>query len=245
MALSVEECREINAAVEHAGVRLQLGFMRRFDEGFLEAKALLDSAEMGRVTMIRSTGRGPGLPPPWIFDVRKSNGVLAEVNSHDLDAVRWLAGSSIRRVYAEAANFKCGDVSGEYPDFYDTVVVSLRLADGALGVVDGACPCGYGYDARMEILCANGVIFIGETDRRTTTKVSVEGEITRQTVRSWRNRFREAYLAEIEHFVECVSGGREPCVTGADGLRAVEAVVAANRSLATGGPVEIDHDDRA
>ena len=242
MALTPEACRDINAAVERTGVRLQLGFMRRFHAGFLEAKALLDSGEMGRVTMIRSTGRGPGLPPPWIFDIRKSNGVLAEVNSHDLDAVRWLAGDEIVRLYAEAGNFKCRDVLDTYPDFYDTVVVSLRLSNGALGIVDGACPCGYGYDARMEILCEQGVIFIGETDRRTPTKVTVDGKLTRPTVRSWRSRFRDAYLAEMEHFVDCVLSGREPRATGADGLRAVEAVVAANRSLASGRPVEIAGD---
>ncbi len=67
MAITVDECKAINAAAAHAGVQLQIGFMRRFDSGFLQAKTLLDSGEFGRVMCIKSTGRGPGLPPPWIY----------------------------------------------------------------------------------------------------------------------------------------------------------------------------------
>jgi len=239
MAVTVEQCEEINAAVADAGVRLQLGFMRRFDDGFLEAKNLLDSGEMGRIMVIKSTGRGPGLPPAWIYDITKSNGVLAEVNSHDIDSIRWMVSSDICRVYAEAGNFKCLDVRGEYPDFYDNIVVNVRFSDGTIGVVDGTCPCHYGYDARMEILCENGVVFVGSIEQRGVTKVTVEGRVTGQTVKSWRGLFKDAYVAELEHFVECVLKDREPRVTGLDGLRAVEAVVAVNRSLQSRGPVEI------
>jgi len=239
MAVTVQECEEVNAAVADAGVKLQLGFMRRFDDGFSQAKNLLDSGEMGRIMVIKSTGRGPGLPPPWIYDINKSNGVLAEVNSHDIDSIRWLVGSDIRRVYAEAGNFKCLEVRQEYPDFYDNIVVNLRLSDGTIGVVDGTCPCHYGYDARMEILCENGVAFVGSIEQRGVTTVTVKGRVTGQTVKSWRNLFKEAYVAEMEHFVECVLEDRKPRVTGLDGLRAVEVVVAAHQSLRSRSPVEI------
>jgi len=239
MAVTVEECQEINAVVTAAGVKLQLGFMRRFDDGFLQAKDLLDSGEIGRVMIIKSTGRGPGLPPAWIYDLSKSNGVLAEVNSHDIDSIRWLVGSDICRVYAEAGNFKCPDVREEYPDFYDNIVVNLRFSDGTIGMIDGTCPCHYGYDARTEILCENGVVFVGSIEQRGVTKVTVDGRVTGQTVKSWRSLFKDAYVAEMEHFIECVLEDREPRVSGLDGLRAVEVVVAANRSLQSGGPVEI------
>ncbi len=239
MAITPDECRAINAAVAKAGVRLQIGFMRRFDEGFMRAKELLDLGELGRVTMIRSTGRGPGLPPPWIYAIDKSNGILAEVNSHDFDSIRWLVGSDICRVYAEGANFKCDDARESYPEFYDHAVVNLRFADGTLGSVDGVCPAHYGYDARVEVLCEKGVLFIGSYAQQGVTKVNVDGQVFGQAVKSWRNLFKDAYLAEMEHFIECVHEGREPRVTGEDGLRAVEAVVAANQSLKSGAPVEV------
>ena len=103
--------------------------------------------------MIKSTGHGPGGPGAWMYDLKKSNGIVAEVNSHDIDSMLWLTGRSIRRVYAEAANFKCLDAQEKFPDFYDNVIANFRFDDGTLGVIDGTCPAGYGYDARVEILC--------------------------------------------------------------------------------------------
>ncbi len=239
MAITVEECHQINEAVAKAGVKLQIGFMRRFDPSFLQAKKILDSGEMGRVMVIKSTGRGPGLPPPWIYDIAASNGILAEVNSHDFDSVRWLVGSDICRVYAEAANFKCLDAKDEYPQFYDNAVANLRFADGTLGVIDGTCPCHYGYDARVEILCENGVLQIGGTQEHGMVKVQRDGQVVTQAVKSWRTLFKDAYVAELEHFIECVTEDKPPRVTGLDGLKAVEAVVAANRSILDGKPIEI------
>ena len=239
MALTVDECRQINRAVEKAGVKLQIGFMRRFDASFIQAKEILDSGEMGRVMVIKSTGRGPGLPPPWIYDVGSSNGILAEVNSHDFDSVRWLADSDICRVYAEAANFKCPEAKDEYPQFYDNAVANLRFENGTLGVIDGTCPCHYGYDARVEILCENGVLQIGSTQQHGLTKVQRDGNVVGKAVKSWRNLFKDAYVAEMEHFIECVAEDKPPRVTGLDGLKAVEAVVAANQSIMQGRPVDL------
>jgi myo-inositol 2-dehydrogenase/D-chiro-inositol 1-dehydrogenase/scyllo-inositol 2-dehydrogenase (NAD+) len=194
---------------------------------------------MGRVMVIKSTGRGPGLPPPWIYDVKTSNGILAEVNSHDFDSLRWLAGSDIRRVYAEAANFKCPDVTRQYPRFYDNAVVTLRFDNGTLGMIDGACPCHYGYDARVEVLCENGLLRIGRVREPGITCVGRDGEVVQKAVKSWRTLFQDAYVAELEHFVACIESETQPRVTGLDGLKALEAVVAANRSIQEGRPVEI------
>ena len=239
MAVTVDQCREIIAAVDKAGVKLQIGFMRRFDPGFMQAKEILDSGEMGRVMVIKSTGRGPGLPPPWIYDVDATGGILAEVNSHDFDSVRWLGGGDICRVYAEAANFKCPDVKDEFPRFYDNAVVNLRLENGTLGMLDGSCPCHYGYDARMEILCENGVLQIGSIRQHGLTKVQRDGQVVGKAVESWRNLFKDAYVAELVHFIECVTKDKQPRVTGLDGLKAVEAVLAANQSIVEGRPVDV------
>ena len=140
MAVTLEECDAINAAVAKTGVSLQLGFMRRFDDGFMRAREILASGDMGRVMIIKSTGRGPGGPGPWMWDLKKSNGIVAEVNSHDIDSVLWMTGDRIVRLYAEAHNFKMPEVKEKFPDFYDNVVVSLRLSGGAMGTIDGTCP---------------------------------------------------------------------------------------------------------
>ena len=93
MAMTYEECLVMeNAAKEHH-VKLQIGFMRRFDTAFTEAKKVIDSGAIGDVVMVRSNTRGPSIPQPWMYDISKSNGPLAEVNSHDIDTLRWFTGS--------------------------------------------------------------------------------------------------------------------------------------------------------
>jgi myo-inositol 2-dehydrogenase/D-chiro-inositol 1-dehydrogenase/scyllo-inositol 2-dehydrogenase (NAD+) len=240
MALSPGECDRINDATKNNAVKLQIGFMRRFDMAFTKAKAIIDTGEMGRVMIIKSTGRGPGLPPPWAYDLSRSNGMLAEVNSHDFDSIRWLVGSDYERVYAQAENFKCQGLRKEYPNFYDNAVVNVRLKNGSLGFVDGTCPAGYGYDARVEILCEKGLIQIGDFKEPGFTWVKGDGTTVHSAFRSWRDRFKDAYLAEMEHFVRAILNDSEPCVTGEDGKKAVEVVIAANKSIQTGIPIQLD-----
>ena len=93
MAMTVEECDRMIAVCEKNNVKLQVGFMRRFDASFQEAKRLVEAGEIGDLVQIHSNTRGPSKPRPWMYDIKKSNGILAEVNSHDIDAVRWIAGS--------------------------------------------------------------------------------------------------------------------------------------------------------
>ena len=234
MALTTASCDAIAAAAESAGVRLQIGFMRRFDESHVRARELLDSGELGRVMLVKSTGRGPGGPGPWMWDLSRSNGIIAEVNSHDLDSLRWFAGSATVRAYAEAHNFKVHEAREKFPYFYDNVVAVFRFANDAIGVVDGACPAGYGYDARVEILCERGVVFIGSARRHGVEHITIDGQVHGRAVPTWRTLFRDAYLAEMQHFVDCVRQGRQPAVGAADGRAAVAAVMAVNESIRTG-----------
>jgi predicted dehydrogenase len=239
MAVTVAECRRINAAVQQARVKFQIGFMRRFDAGFERAQEVIRSGDLGRVMIIKSTGRGPGGPGAWMYDLRKSNGIIAEVNSHDLDTLRWLTGLEFQRVYAQGRNFKCPDARASWPDFYDNVVAQFTLDQEALGVVDGTCPAHYGYDARVEVLGEKGLLRVGAVEEPGFSQVTVDGQVIGQAVKSWRTLFKDAYLAELEHFVGCVQTDAPPRVTGADGQRAVEAVVAVNESIRAGQPAPI------
>lgn len=240
MALTVSDCDAMVAACERASVTLQLAFMRRFDPPFVEAKRDLDAGLVGDVLLVRSLTRGPGLPPAWANDVRTSNGMLAEVNSHDFDAVRWLSGGEYVEVHARAAARKRPDLLATLPDFYDVAVVSAVMSNGAFGIIDGVCPSDYGYDARAEITGSSGVLFAGDLRRPGAQRVTREGGAVGPHFTSWRDRFAEAYRAEADHFVESVRAGVAPRVGGADGRAAVAAVVAANRSLREGRAVKVD-----
>jgi predicted dehydrogenase len=242
MALSLEEADDMIQAADEAGVKLQIGFMRRFDPLFVTAKERIEGGEIGRPMVIRSLTRGPGLPPRWACDPRTSNGMLAEVNSHDFDTIRWLADAEFERIWAEANALKCFDLKKEFPNFYDNVIVSLRLNNGTLGIIDGSCPVDYGYDARAEVLGSEGVILIGELRDTAVTTCTKQTGVVASTFRSWRNRFRDAYIAEACHFVECILQDRDPLVTGHDGRKAVEAVLTANESIRSGRPVSLPLD---
>ena len=138
MALSVVECDRINDAIKKNDLKLQLGFMRRFDAAFIRAKEILDSGEMGRVMIIKSTGRGPGLPPVWALDTSRSNGMLSEVNSHDIDSLRWFTESDFNQVFAIAGNYRCPEAKLEFPDFYDNVSLISSFQNGMQGFIGGA-----------------------------------------------------------------------------------------------------------
>jgi scyllo-inositol 2-dehydrogenase (NAD+) len=240
MALTVAECDEMMAAHERAGTVLQLGFVRRFREEFAEAHRRIQAGQIGEPMVVKSLTRGPGLPPAWAHDLRRSNGMLAEVNSHDFDCVAWLAGSPIERVYAEAANFKGAERGVEADNFYDNAVVSLRFASGALGTIDGTCPADYGYDARAEVLGSEGLLVIGAIGGTALLEARDRETGTVQPIsRSWPERFGDAYRAELTGFVEAIERGEPPLADGAAGRAAVAAVRAANRSWLEGVPVAV------
>ena len=239
MALTLAECDEMIAATERNGVLLQLGFMRRFDPAFRAARAQIEAGVIGDPLVVRTLTRGPGLPPRWACDPATSVGMLAEVNSHDFDTVRWLGGSEFCRVYAEAATLKAPQLGEEFPNFYDTAVVNVRLASGALAVIDGCCPVGYGYDARAEVLGSAGVLFIGELREHALVRCTREEGVVTKQFAAWARRFEAGYRAEVEHFVNCIRTGQPLQVTGEDGKRALEGVLAATRSIQTGAPVSL------
>lgn len=240
MALTLAECDDIVTACARNKVNLQVGFMRRFDPPFVSAKRDLDAGSVGNPLLVRSLTRGPGLPPAWANDVRRSNGMLAEVNSHDFDTVRWLGGSEIVEVQAVAAALKRPDLRETLPDFYDTAVVTLVLASGAFGVIDGVCPADYGYDARAEVVGSAGVLMVGELRDTSSLRFTREGGGVRGHHVSWRERFKRAYELEAEEFVASIEEGRAPRVGGADGRAAVAAVLAARRSLEEKRAVKVE-----
>jgi predicted dehydrogenase len=232
MALSLEECDEMMAAAERNHVLLQLGFMRRFDTDFQAAAARIEAGEIGRPMVIKSLTHGPGLPPPWARDLKTSNGMLAEVNSHDFDSVRWLAQSDPEAVYAEVSNFK-GEKHGiDTPSFYDTALVNIRFESNALASISGVCPCDYGYDARIEIVGEKGLIQIGAIQGQSVVLCTDrEHGIVTPIYRSWPERFGSAYVREMKHFLTCIRTQTEPSVNGRDGRWAVALVLAANQSF--------------
>jgi myo-inositol 2-dehydrogenase/D-chiro-inositol 1-dehydrogenase/scyllo-inositol 2-dehydrogenase (NAD+) len=247
MALSLQECDAILRVVEQNSVLLQLGFMRRFDPEFVAAAERIQAGAIGQPMMIKSNTHGPGLPPPWARDLRTSNGMLAEVNSHDWDTTRWLMGSDYERVYTEVANFKGAANNVDAPHFYDNVLVNIKFESGGLGLISGVCPCGYGYDARAEIIGDKGIMQIGELKGQSMVICTDrdQGLIT-PIFRTWPQRFEWAYINELQHFVTCIQNDTPPRAGGVEGRWAVAGVLAGTKSFLEERPVylrEVLHAD--
>jgi len=215
MAMTVDECDEMIEAAELNNVKLQIGFMRRFDESFVEAKKIIESGEIGEVVMIKSHTRGPSKPQEWMYDIKKSNGPLAEVCSHDIDTIRWFAESEVKSLYAIGGNYRNKEIAERYPDFYDNVIMNLEFKNGIQASIEGAQFVKYGYDARVEVLGTEGLICLGDL----------------HAMNSWTKLFKNAYYDEDKNFIDSILYNSELICTGEDGKRAVEIVKAGNDSI--------------
>lgn len=237
-ALSLGETLAMKDAVSRAGIFFQMGFMRRFDAGFSRVAERIAAGDIGDPVFVRSTGRGPGLPPEWANDPRRSAGLIAEVNSHDLDTVRWLSTREFESVYAAGRAAKRPDLAARYPGFVDLVAVTCELSEGGLAQVDGACPADYGYDARVEVYGTEGIVMAGDPRAGTALLVRADGAVA-DPVRSWRELFANAYRAEDTHLVRVARGEEAPRAGVGDGVAALQAALAVNRSLREGQPVQV------
>ena len=240
IAVSLEEADAMRAAARASPAHFAMAFMRRFDESFSRAAERIGAGDIGKPVLVRATGRGPGLPPEWAWDPRRSGGLIAEVNSHDLDTVRWLSGQEYEAVYAVGRSAKRPDITERYPGFVDVFVATFDLDDGGLAQVDGACPVDYGYDARVEVYGTEGTLLLGGPATAAPVVVTKAGTVTTDTVASWRALFADAYRAEDAHLVALARGEEGPRATVDDGIAALEAVVAANRSMEQGRKVAFD-----
>lgn len=243
LASTLEEAVKVEAAERSSSGSLVMGFMRRFDARFRRVEEWIHAGEIGDPVLVRSTGRGPGLPPEWAWDPRRSGGLVAEVNSHDLDAVRWLSGREFETAYAVGRAAKRPDIAERHPGFVDVVVATFELTRGGLGSIDGACPADYGYDARVEVYGTEGAILVGDPRAGSALLVRA-GEAVTDPVPSWRELFAEAYRTEDEHLIRVARGEELPRAGVTDGLRVLEAALAVNRSIESGKPVTVDGGDR-
>ena len=239
MAMNTHECDEMIRACEANRVKLQIGFMRRYDESFMRAKEMIGSGVIGDIVMIRSSTRGPSKPRPWMYDIKKSNGILAEINSHDIDCIRWLADSEIKTIYAIGGNYRNKEIAELYPDYYDNLVMNGVFENGVQYSIDGAAYVQYGYDAKVEIVGTKGVLQIGRSDAQFLKCTTVEHGTSTPFINSWTTLFKDAYLEEDSHFIDCILNDKTPKVTGLDGKMAVKIVELGNLSIAENRIVEL------
>jgi myo-inositol 2-dehydrogenase/D-chiro-inositol 1-dehydrogenase len=226
-------------AVADAGVKLQIGFNRRFDPNFRRVHEAVAAGQVGVPHILRITSRDPA-PPPLSY-IQVSGGIFLDMTIHDFDMARYLMGSEVEEVYA-AGNVLVDPAIGEAGDV-DTAVVTLRFANGAIGTIDNSRQAVYGYDQRVEVFGSGGMICAGNETADRTVLSDAEGVHAALPLYFFVERYTEAYIAEMTAFVEAVQQDTPPPVSGLDGRAPVVIAYAAARSMQEGRPVRLDEVD--
>lgn len=240
LALRLADGHAALEAVAEAGVRLQIGFMRRYDPGYAAARKRIEAGEIGEPVIFKSMGRDKDAPPISSY-ASKLNGMLFYNNAiHDFDLARWLMHDEVKEVQAYATVAIRPQV-GEFGDIV-AGVVNLQYAHGAIGNIESYVQCTYGYDVRTEIVGSKGSILVGNLQQTPVTFLTPEGG-TQRLADHFLTRFNDAYVAEIQDFVHSMLHDRAPRVSGEDGLRALEMAVASEKSYLQGAPCRVGHED--
>ncbi len=237
LAQSLAGCDEAIDAVKAAGVRLQVGFMRRFDPAYVVAKQKIQAGEIGAPVMFKAVSRDPRRTDLEFARRENSGGLILDMGIHDFDLARWLMGAEVERVSTEGGCLVYPELKGVGD--IDNALVNLKFANGAMGNVDVSRNAVYGYDIRTEVLGSEGGLLIGKM-QQTATLVLTRLGVVHDTVPYFMERFGEAYAAEIRAFVECLLTDQEPSVGGEDARAATAIGVAATRSLDEGRPVWVN-----
>ena len=232
IALDLEATDRALAAVERAGVRLQMGFQRRFDKAYATAKQLIDEGALGRVEAIRDTMRDPS-PAPRAY-LETSGGLFRDMTIHNFDCVRWLMGEEVAELFAMGSAI-ASPVIRELGDI-DTSVVSLRFANDGLGVIDNSRRSGFGYDVRTEVFGSEGALMIGYARDTPLLRLDAAG-VHSDHIHWFLERFDRAYIDELKAFVDCIVEGTPPPVDGDDARAAMVLAYAAEASRRENAPV--------
>ena len=236
LALTVSGCDEAVAAVEAAGVKMHVGFMRRFDPAYVAAKEKIDAGIIGQPVMFKAVGRDPWRTSLEFARRENSGGLIADMGIHDFDLARWLMGSEVERVYSEGGCLVFPELTDV--DDIDNAVVNMRFENGAVGNVDVSRNAIYGYDIRTEVIGSEGSVMIGNL-QHTATLTLTKNNVSHDVIPGFMERFATAYAAEIRDFVEALETGRDVAVKGYDARAATAIAAAATRSLDEGRPVRI------
>jgi len=235
VAMDLAETQELVALVEATGVPFQVGFQRRFDPAYLEARRLVESGEIGTLYLIRLIAHD-ATPPPDNY-VPSSGALFRDSSIHDFDAIRWMTGVEVREIYAVGAA-RVAPRFGRDGDC-DTTGAILTMTDGTLGVLSQTRHNPRGYDIRMELVGSNDAVSMGVGPHMPSRSLEPDAPPPAPGWSSFLTRFETAYKAELESFLEVASGKRPSRCTARDGLEAMRVSVAATRSVEQGQAIQL------
>ena len=229
----VEKIKEVLAVVKETGKKYQVGFNRRFDHNFRAIHEAVKAGKVGKQQIIKITSRDP--EPPPISYVKVSGGIFMDMTIHDFDMVRYLTASDVVEVFANGAVLvdpligKAGDI--------DTAIISLKMANGALAVIDNSRKAVYGYDQRAEVFGSKGQASVSNDTNSSLILSSETGIHTEKPLYFFLERYMASFTKEVRMFVQAIEQDSPVPVDINDGLQPVLIAAAALRSLKEHRPV--------
>ncbi|WP_330396852.1 inositol 2-dehydrogenase [Anaeromicrobium sediminis] len=224
---NIDKIKEALKAVEDAGVKLQIGFNRRFDHNFRRVRELVDGNKVGDVHIVKITSRDPAPPP--IEYIKVSGGLFFDMTIHDFDMARYLSGSEVEEVHA-VGTVLVDEKIGEAGDI-DTAVITLKFENGAIGIIDNSRQAVYGYDQRVEVFGSKGCA-VANNDYPDTVRLSTDENVsTDKPLFFFLERYYDSYVQEFKSFVNALAEDKTPPVVGIDGLQPVLIGMAAYKSM--------------
>ncbi len=233
--INLEKIDRALEVVEKSGVKLQVGFNRRYDPSFRKAWEFIQSGKIGKINILKITSRDP--EPPSIDYLKRSGGIFLDMTIHDFDMARFLSNSEVDEIYA-TGSVLVDTVFKEIGDL-DTIVITLKFKDGSIGIIDNSRRTVFGYDQRIEIFGSKGMINVVNSLSNTTELTDSKNTIKALPLHFFMDRYIDSYIYEMKDFIECVMHDNKPLVTGIDGKIPVILGKAAKLSYDTNKPVKI------
>ncbi|MBR1532051.1 MAG: inositol 2-dehydrogenase [Eubacterium sp.] len=233
--LTVAKIKKVIDEVNKAGVKLQIGFNRRYDHNFAHIKELANDGKLGDLQIIKITSRDPEPPAPEYVAV--SGGIFLDMTVHDFDMARFIGGE-VDEVYANAtvmvdpAIGAAGDV--------DTALVALKFKSGAIGVIDNCRKACYGYDQRLEVFGSGGQASAANDTPTNVSYINENGNTTDKPLYFFLERYMQSFTDEMTEFIDAVVNDKATQTTVNDGLEALRLGLAAKKSVAEHRPVKLD-----
>ncbi|MBQ3150952.1 MAG: inositol 2-dehydrogenase [Clostridia bacterium] len=231
----VNKILEVKKALEGSGLKYQVGFNRRFDHNFMGAREAVKNGKIGELDVLKICSRDPGAPP--VEYVKVSGGIFLDMTIHDFDMVRFMSGEEVEEVFAYGA-VRVDPAIGEAGDI-DTAVISMKLTNGAIAVIDNSREASYGYDQRVEAFGRLGQVAVSNDTQSTAVISDADGVHAEKPLYFFLQRYMQAYVDEVSEFIDCIINDKDVNVGIECGLQPVLIGLAAKKSLSENRPVKI------